>query len=42
MSEEFAKLDSKEEPAKRSKFVEASKTLKDIVGDGLSTLPAKR
>jgi len=42
MFERVIALDPKEVPARRSKFVQASKTLREIAEDNLKTLPAKQ
>ena len=42
MFEKVVALDPKEKPSKRSKFVDDSKTLKDIAEDNLKTLPPKK
>ena len=41
MFERVVALDPQEVPARRSKFVQASKTLREIAEDNLKTLPAK-
>ena len=41
MFERVIALDPQEVPARRSKFVQASKTLREIAEDNLKTLPAK-
>jgi Flp pilus assembly protein TadD len=40
--ERVVALDPNEKPSKRSKFVDESKTLKQIAEDNLKTLPAKK
>ena len=42
MFERVIALDPQEVPARRSKFVQASKTLREIAEDNLKTLPAKQ
>ena len=42
MFERVVALDPQEVPARRSKFVQASKTLREIAEDNLKTLPAKQ
>jgi len=42
MFEKVVALNPKEKPSKRSKFVDDSKTLKDIAEDNLKTLPPKK
>ena len=42
MFEKVIALDPTDKPSKRSKFVEESKTLKEIAEDNLKTLPPKK
>ena len=42
MFEKVVALNPTQRPSKRSKFVDDSKTLKDIAEDNLKTLPAKK
>jgi len=42
MFEKVVALNPTEKPAKRSKFVDESRTLKDIAEDNLKTLPPKK
>jgi Flp pilus assembly protein TadD len=42
MFEKVIALDSQEKPAKRSKFIDSSKNLREIAEYNLTTLPAKR
>ena len=42
MFEKVIALDPKEVPSRRSKFIEESKTLRQIAEDNLKLLPAKQ